>query len=673
MPPLPQHFTTVQVEKITPVINGGRFPLKRVPGEELVVEADIYKDGHDVLSAVLKWRKVGAAVWNETRMRPLDNKRWRGSCVFYENAMHEYTIEAWPENFLTWRIEYQKKHQGGVQELHSEKLEGAGFIERAAKRAHFQEDKERLMEFARQIRELENDAVHKLVDEPTLSSLVTAWPNRSLSTVYKPYLRVFVDRPTACLGAWYEFFPRSAGGHADRGSTFRECVERVDDAKRMGFDVIYFPPIHPIGETNRKGPNNSVTSQPGDPGVPYAIGNYRQGVNGGGHKDVDPNLGTLEDFEWLVSEIRKRGMEVALDFAINCSPDHPYVREHPDWFYYRPDGTLKYAENPPKKYEDVHPLNFNSKDWQGIWEEMRDLFLFWAERGVRIFRVDNPHTKPVAFWEWLIAEIRETYPDVIFLSEAFTHPKMMKMLAKVGYSQSYTYFTWRNTKWELTDYLTELTQSHMAEYYRGNLFTNTPDILPTFLQTGGRPAHMIRAVLAATCSPIYGIYSGFELCENTPVRQGKEEYLNSEKYQYVARDWNAPGNIKPLISRLNQIRHEHRALQQYRNLRFLETNNENIICYSKITQAQDDILIIVINLDPHTRHDAMIEIPVTEVGLNPWESYQAHDLLTDEKWTWQGERNYVVLDPTQENPRVAHVFAIRRFLRGLPSGEMDFA
>lgn len=674
MPELPEHFTTVQVENITPVLNGGRYALKRVPGEELVVEADIFKDGHDVLSAVLKWRRIGAAAWNETRMRPLEDKRWRGSCVFYENDMHEFTIEAWAENFLTWRIEYQKKYSGGVENLDSEKLEGSGFVERAAKRAHFQEDKDKLLGFARQIREGDNARVHRLIEDPELCSLVQAWPNRSFSTVYKPFRQVFVDRPEAAFAAWYEFFPRSAEGHGDRGSTFRDCLGRIDDAKRMGFDVIYFPPIHPIGLTNRKGRNNSVTCEPGEPGVPYAIGNYREGVNGGGHRDVDPNLGTLEDFEWLVGEIRKRGMEVALDFAINCSPDHPYVKEHPDWFYYRPDGSMKYAENPPKKYEDVHPLNFNSPDWKNIWIEMRDLFVFWAERGVRIFRVDNPHTKPVAFWEWLIADMRENYPDVIFLSEAFTHPKMMKILAKVGYNQSYTYFTWRNTKWELQEFLTELTQTEMVEYFRGNFFTNTPDILPFYLQKGGPNAFRIRAVLAATTSPLYGIYSGFELCENTALREGKEEYLDSEKYQFKERDWDAPGNIKPLITRLNQVRQTHRAFRARRNLRFLETNNENVLAYSRITDAQDDILIIVVNLDPHRSHDAMIQIPLEEVHLSPWESYEMHDLLTDEKWTWQGDRNYVVLNPTDpKEPRVAHIFRLKRFLRSLPDGTIEFS
>src|SRR4029077_10802745 len=373
---------------------------------------------------------------------------------------------------------------------------------------------------------------------------------RSLSTESKPYLQVVVDRPEALFAAWYEFFPRSAEGKAT-GSKLRDCLPRVDDAKAMGFDVIYFPPIHPIGFTKRKGKNNSVNSEPGDPGVPYAIGSKY-----GGHMAVEPELGTLEDFDWLVGEIRSRGMEVALDFAINCSPDHPYVRDHPEWFFHRPDGSIKYAENPPEKYEDGYPINFHNENWRELWDEMKRIILFWAEHQVRIIRVDNPHTKPLAFWEWMIAEVRAQYPDLIFLSEAFTRPKMMKALAKAGFTQSYTYFTWRNTKAELTEYLTELCATEMKYYFRGNFFTNTPDILPFFLQTGGRPAFLIRSFLAATLSTAYGIYSGFELCENVAIPD-REEYLNSEKYQFKERDWNAPGNIKDYITKLNQIRREN--------------------------------------------------------------------------------------------------------------------
>jgi starch synthase (maltosyl-transferring) len=429
----------------------------------------------------------------------------------------------------------------------------------------------------------------------------------------------------------------------------------VDDAKAMGFDVIYFPPIHPIGFTNRKGRNNSVTSEPWEPGVPYAIGSEF-----GGHKAIEPALGTFEDFAWLEQEIRNRGMEIALDFAINCSPDHPYVKEHPDWFYKRPDGTIKYAENPPKKYEDIYPLNFRCENWPELWAEMKSIILFWAERGVRIFRVDNPHTKPVPFWEYLISGVRQKYPDVIFLSEAFTKPKMMKALAKAGFNQSYTYFTWRNTKAELTEYFTQLTQTEMRDFFRGNLWPNTPDILPVHLQEGGRPAFMIRAVLAATLSSVYGIYSGFELCENAAL-PGREEYFDSEKYQWKERDWNAPGNIKELTTRLNRIRKENRALHLYDNLRFYHTENDAILCYAKMTPARDNIIVIVANLDPHHSHHSYVHIPMEDFGIMEADFYQVHDLLSDARYIWHGGRNYVELNP-QVQP--AHIFRVRRWLTG---------
>ena len=470
------------------------------------------------------------------------------------------------------------------------------------------------------------------------------------------YPQVTVDRTQAVFSQWYEFFPRSAEGRGDKGSTFRDCLPRIDDAKAMGFDVIYFPPIHPVGITARKGRNNAVKCQPGEPGVPYAIGNRHQKCpNGGGHKDVAPELGTLDDFDWLVAEIHKRGMELALDFAINCSPDHPYVHDHPEWFYQRPDGTIKYAENPPKKYQDVYPLNFHNPDWAGLWDELTSVIVFWAEHGVRIFRVDNPHTKPVSFWEYLINKVQARFPDVIFLSEAFTRPKMMKELAKAGFTQSYTYFTWRNTKRELTEYFTELTQTEMVETYRANLWPNTPDILPFFLQHGGRGAFLIRATLAATLSPVYGIYSGFELCENAALPD-REEYLDSEKYQWKKRDWNAPGNIKEFITRLNRIRRENRALQQYRNLRFHAVDNEQLLFYSRGTVARDNILLIVVSLDPWTAQEGFLSVPVEEFGWMDGESYQVHDLLDDARYQWTGSRNYVRLDPSKP----AHVFRVRR-------------
>ena len=741
------HPPTVVIEKLTPLIEGGRYPIKRTVGEDTVVEADIFKDGHDVVSAVLKWRKVGGVKWNETAMTPIPRTmdRWRGTMSVYENAVYEFTIEAWGDFFRSWQHEFATKYEAGLTDLQSETLEGAGFIARSAglaAEAGRRRDEQRLLDFAGKVRAAAPGEVYALLHHHELEALMTAWADRregsefllneqdtlafveasapapanppkartprkssaepkaaatkrskSAALVKKgdatpagipfapSYPRIIVDRPAAQFAAWYEFFPRSAEGRGDKGSTFRDCLPRVDDAKAMGFDVIYFPPIHPVGVTARKGRNNSVTCEPGEPGVPYAIGNRHQNCpNGGGHKDVAPELGTLKDFDWLVSEIHARGLEVALDFAINCSPDHPYVHEHPDWFYKRPDGTIKYAENPPKKYQDVYPMNYHNVDWRTLWSELASVIEFWCEHGVRMFRVDNPHTKPVVFWEYLITRVQRRWPDAIFLSEAFTKPKMMLALAKCGFTQSYTYFTWRNTKRGLADYFTELTQTEAAETMRPNLWPNTPDILPSYLQFGGRPAFQVRAVLAATLSPLYGIYSGFELCENASLwkasfeaaadvrhflnlcdwdyRQlAKEEYLDSEKYQWKERDWNAPGNIKLFITRLNRIRRENRALQQLRNLRFQNADNDLVLCYSKSTIARDNLLLIAVNLDAWHRQDAFISVPLEDFGLAEGERYQVHDLITDERYVWTGRLNFIRLDP-QTHP--AHIFRIRR-------------
>ena len=643
-------FPSVVIENLQPLIEGGRYPIKRIAGEDLAVDADIFKDGHDVVAAVLKWRVLGKRAWRETPMTFIDNDRWRGVCTLYDEAVHEYTVEAWTDSFRSWQSEFAKKFEGGISDLQSEALEGAAIVKVAAERARDRADAARLREFSEQIANGANSEIYAITKSGELEVLMATYPDRSTATHYDPAPRVVVDRQGALFGAWYEFFPRSAEGR-DRGSTFRDCLPRVDDAKVMGFDVIYFPPIHPIGHTNRKGRNNSIACEPGDPGVPWAIGS-----EAGGHKAVEPSLGTLADFDWLQKEVRKRGMEIALDFAINCSPDHPYVKEHPEWFYKRPDGTIKYAENPPKKYEDIYPLNFRCENWRELWAEMKSIVLFWAEHGVRIFRVDNPHTKPVAFWEYLITGVREKYPDTIFLSEAFTRPKMMKALAKAGFNQSYTYFTWRNTKHELTEYFTELTQTEMSEYFRPNLWPNTPDILPPVLQNGGRPAFMTRVLMAATLSPLYGIYSGYELCENKAL-PGREEYLDSEKYQFKERDWNAPGNIKDWIARLNKIRKENRALQMYTNLRFYRAENETILFYGKMTSARDNIILVVVNLDPFRKQHSFVYVPIEEFGQMESDAYQVHDLLNDVRYTWRGRQNYVELDPEIQP---AHIFLVRR-------------
>ena len=589
---------TVVIRRITPSLDNARFAIKRPVGGTLQVEADIFKDGHDEVAALLKWRRVGESAWNETPMRPLLNDRWAGEFLVADAGAWEFTVEAWGDVFFSWQHELEKKFAAGLRELQSEILEGAGFIETAAKQAGKGGDGEALKKFAKEMRAADPDKAHALAHDPNLCALMVIHADRSISTTAEPFHPVWVDRERATFASWYEFFPRSAEGKPDSGSTFRDCLGRIDDAKAMGFDVIYFPPIHPIGESNRKGRNNSTTCQPGEPGVPYAIGNRRQGVNGGGHKDVAPELGTLEDFDWLVGQIEKRGMEIALDFAINCSPDHPYVHEHPEWFFKRPDGSIKYAENPPKKYEDVYPLNFHNADWRALWDELRDVILFWCGHGVKIFRVDNPHTKPVAFWEWVIAEVKAKYPDTVFLSEAFTKPKMMQELAKAG----------------------------------------------------------IRALLAAMTSPVYGIYSGFELCENTPV-PGKEEYLDSEKYQFKGRDWNAPGNIKDYITKLNAIRAGNRALRGFDNLRLHTAENDQILCFSKSTPALDNIVFIAATLDPRSNQSAFVHVPLEEFGIGADEEYAMEDLLTGEVFHWRGSRNFVALDPQN---RPAHVFRVRR-------------
>jgi len=646
--------TAVVIESLQPLLDCGRYAIKRLVGDPVQVTSDIFKDGHDVIAAALKWRMVGTKKWREVPMTPGDNDVWSGSFTVTEIGDCEYTIEAWLDAYGTWRDEFRRKYDGGQDDLRSEALEGVHLLEQGASRAT-KADSSVLRAAAGELREADRAGAMKVASRPDVSAIMAKYPDRAVGSEFRPYGRIMVERKAALFAAWYEFFPRSAQGRGDRGSSFRDCLERLDDAKAMGFDVVYFPPIHPIGTTKRKGRNNALECGPDDPGVPYAIGNRHQGCpHGGGHRDVAPELGTMEDFEWLVGEAKKRGLEIALDFALNCSPDHPYVHDHPEWFFHRPDGTIKYAENPPKKYEDVYPLDYHNPSWQELWNELRDVILWWAERGVRTFRVDNPHTKPVAMWEWLIAETRAKFPDLIFLSEAFTKPKMMRVLAKAGFSQSYTYFTWRNTKQELTEYLSEVSAPWSADCFRPNFFTNTPDILPFFLQQEGRASFMLRAVLAATLSPLYGIYSGFELCENAAL-PGHEEYLDSEKYQFKQRDWNAPGNIKPLITKLNKIRRENPALQHLTNLRFHAAENERVLFYAKATA--DNVLLVAVNLDPHHLQAAAVEWPLWEYGL-AWDAdYVVEDLLTGERWTWHGSHNYIELNPAS---RVAHIFRVVR-------------
>ena len=642
---------TVWIANVWPELAGGRYPVKREVGDLFEVGADILREGHEALTAVLKYRTVKDTHWHEVRMAPAGNDRWIGRFPLEENTRYLYTIEAYPDAYRSW-AEDLKKRLAASMEVTSELLEGAALLRRGLPRAAGADRKRleaRLADFEAAATPAARSRI--LLDEET-AELMDTYPDRSAATTYDGELEVVVDRPLARFAAWYELFPRSQGTVPGRQGNFQDCIRRLPDIAAMGFDVIYLPPIHPIGRSFRKGKNNSLTAGPQDPGSPWAIGNEQ-----GGHKTIEPALGSLADFRSFVAAARQAGIQIALDYALQCSPDHPYVSEHPAWFNQRPDGTIKYAENPPKKYQDIYPLNFYCRDREALWEEMKSILLFWIEQGVRIFRVDNPHTKPIPFWAWLIAEIQAVYPDVIFLAEAFTRPKVMQALAKVGFTQSYTYFTWRNFKDELSAYFTELTQSEMAEYFRGNLFANTPDILPPILQQGGRPAFQMRLVLAATLSSVYGIYSGYELCENAAIA-GTEEYLNAEKYEVKVRDWDGPGNIKAFITRLNAIRRENRALHEYRNLRFYDSDDDNVLFYGKRSHDGGNAILVAVNLDPFEAHQARVRLPLESLGIDPEERFQVHELLTDQRHLWKGPEQLIRLDPEQEP---AAIYRVDRF------------
>lgn len=647
----PERWSPIIIEGVEPEVDGGRYPIKREVGDRLVVSADIFKEGHDVLAAVLRYRTINETIWHEAAMSHVDNDRWSGHFDLHENTRYLYTIGAFTNTFGSWRQEVTKKSQAG-ERIESELLEGRALVERATKRA-VEQDKARLEALFKQWRPSDTqEAQLGVALDEELSELVERHQERTAWTLYNRELELVVDRVRARYGAWYEIFPRSQGNNPERGSTFQECQKRLPAIKAMGFDVLYLTPIHPIGRTNRKGKNNSLAPTPTDPGSPYAIGNEQ-----GGHDAVEPSLGTIADFDRFEKAVRAEGMELALDFAINCSPDHPYVKQHPEWFAHRPDGTIKYAENPPKKYQDIYNVDFYCDDWFGLWDEMKRVILFWADHGVKMFRVDNPHTKPVAFWEWLIREVQDRYPDVIFLSEAFTRPKMMKVLAKAGFTQSYTYFTWRNFKQELTDYMTELSRSGMKEYFRPNFFTNTPDILPEILQHGGRPAFKFRLVLAATLSPSYGIYSGYELCENRAL-PGKEEYLDSEKYEFKVWDWDRPGNLVDYVTTINRIRQENPAVHELENLEFYEADNEHVLFYGKSTMDRRNILLVAVNLNPFHAQEARLQIPIGSFGIKPDEMYQLHNLITNQRDLVKGEVYSVRLDPQAEP---AAIYAVRRW------------
>jgi starch synthase (maltosyl-transferring) len=586
LPTTKQPPARIQIQAIEPIVDCGRYPIKRVVGERVEVYATVFKDGHDVLNGAVRVRAPGEKKWRDEALINYGNDRWGGSFVADRPGRWQFWIVAWTDRVATWQTELRRKVEAGQADLSGELSEGASLF-----------------------------GCDALTVEEGLAVTADDRHGEVQSHVYE----VDVDRPLARFGAWYELFPRSWGG-------FRGVAKVLPKLADLGFDVVYLPPVHPIGETNRKGRNNAVAAEAGDVGSPWAIGSEL-----GGHDAINPDLGTWDDFDGMVTAAKDAGVEIALDFAIQCSPDHPWLKEHPEWFNRRPDGTLKYAENPPKRYQDIYNVNFESEDWRGLWQALLDVVVGWVERGVTVFRVDNPHTKPAPFWEWLIREVRAKHPDVIFLAEAFTRPAMMTTLAKLGFAQSYTYFTWKNTKSELVEYVSELVA--WSPFYRSNAFVNTPDILHEYLQHGGPPAFEARLVLAATLSPSYGIYSGYENFENVPVRPGSEEYLDSEKYEVKQRTLDGP--LLPLVRRLNEIRRAEPALQAVDNIRWLETENDQLVAYAK-----DDV-VVVVNVDPYNRQEGSCVIPVA-LGYPP--AFDAHELLSGTTFTWRAGRNYVALD-----------------------------
>ncbi len=642
----------VVIDGVTPRVDSGEFPIKRIVGDTVNVEAVAYGDGHDVVACALLYRREADAAWAEVRMEPLANDGWTAAFVVEEIGPYRYTVAGWVDRFATWTHDLAKR-LGAELDLGVDLLIGAELVEAAAARASGG-DAARLAAVASLLRTGGGEAARAAL-APELTGLMARYAERPFVSV-APELSVVVDRERARFGAWYEMFPRSAATEPGRHGTFRDVEDRLADVAAMGFDVLYLPPIHPIGRAFRKGRNNTSAAGPDDPGSPWAIGGTE-----GGHKAVHPELGTLEDFRHLLARAADSDIEIALDIAFQCSPDHPYVREHPEWFRLRPDGTIQYAENPPKKYQDIYPFDFETDHWRELWDELKSVVDFWIEQGVRIFRMDNPHTKPFAFWEWLIGEVKKEHPEVLFLAEAFTRPNVLYRLAKVGFTQSYNYFPWRNSKEELTEFLTELTRAPVREFFGANLWPNTPDILPEYLQYGGRPAFVTRLVLAATLGPSYGIYGpAYERCVNVALGPGREEYLDSEKFEIRPWDPDRGASLAGLIGRLNRIRRENAALRTNRNLRFRSVDNDRLIAYSKSTEDGASQVLVVVNLDPNHGNAGFVELPLDELRIDPRQPYQVHDLLADRRYLWYGPRNYVELRPEVSQ---AHVFAIRRRVR----------
>ncbi len=631
----------IAIEGVWPEIDGGRFASKRAVGDIMSVEADIFCDGHDKIDAALLYRSAREQDWQQVPMRTLENDRWRGEFKVEHIGYYFYTIISWRAPYTSWKDEVTKKKAAGKQ-LPLELMEGRLLIEQSIKDDDrgSEQDRSKLNQLLTKLDQLEQESEKlKLLTSDRLSKLMARVGPRVNLTRYPKQLKVWVDRRIAVMSSWYEMFPRSQSGDTRRHGTFADVITRLPYVRDLGFNILYFTPIHPIGRINRKGPNNSLNAEPGDLGSPYAIGSIE-----GGHDAIHPQLGTVDDFRDLVEAAEDHGLEIALDFAIQCAPDHPWIKYHPEWFDWRPDGTIKFAENPPKKYEDIVNVHFYREAFPDLWYALKNVLLFWIDRGVKIFRVDNPHTKPYPFWEWLIEEIHNQHPEVIFLSEAFTRPKVMKRLAKLGFTQSYTYFTWRNTKSELTEYLTELTRTEMCEYYRPSFFTNTPDINPYYLQSSGRAGFQVRLILAATLACNYGIYNGFEVCEAAAL-PGREEYMDSEKYELRAWDWDREDHIKDDIKLINRLRRNHPALQQLTNLNFYNAWNDQVLYYGKSTADKHDFILLAVNLDPHNPQGAHFEVPLWEFGLPDHASVGVEDLTTDHRFTWTGKVQHILIDP----------------------------
>lgn len=639
------------IENVYPELNGGKHSIKRVVGQTVTVEADILADGHDVVAAMLKYRSKTAKKWQHKPMKPANNGKWQATFVVQQQGFYEYTIEAWIDHALTWQHGTVRKIDDG-QQVTSELLEGALYLDKIA--PFCTEEEEGYVNYVKQLFTDEtryHEAILHVKSE-NLHNLFLKYPTKDFATTY-PNLHVYVDRLKALYSTWYEFFPRSAAQEPGKHGTFEDCIKLLPRVVEMGFDVLYFPPIHPIGEVNRKGKNNATTAQPDDVGSPWGIGSAL-----GGHKSIHPQLGTLEDFLKLVDAAKQQGVEIAMDLALQCAPDHPYVKEHPQWFKWRPDGTVQYAENPPKKYQDILPIFFETPDWQNLWNELLSIVLYWAEKGIAIFRVDNPHTKPFGFWEWLIAEVKKQYPDVLFLAEAFTAPKIMDQLAKLGFTQSYTYYTWRIHKHEIVEYMNELTQTVSREYFTPNFWPNTPDINPYIMQTGNEAVFFTRLFMAATLSSSYGLYGPvFEFIDYEAV-PGKEEYHNSEKYEVKNWDWNRKTRLTYLITILNKIRRHNPALQDFTNIQFCPVENNHLLAYYKATPDKQNQLLMVVNLDPFHRQWGMVRLPFEAMGAHPGEKITMSDLISGNSYVWGSEYNYVELGP--ELP--FHLFRIQRNL-----------